>query len=446
MPHLRTLLGFALLVFCLVPAPVLAQDAGASLVLEPTPHGATLRLSCPQPGAVLRVLVNDQPAQVTPLSPARELPPTVALLLEESAAMDGIATPLRTRRTDAHALATRLTELAPTGTRFSLIAVTPEGATLLATPDQQGAIVVPSTTIRGTPDLGAGLALAYQMLEPAPAGPRVVVAFLASVPRSLPSQAELAGASLIVIGLQADGDEALAALTAAVGGDYLPYHTRSLAERARLQVRFEGSMQAVLEPGVAQHLAVTDLAPGVHRLTILGCGQPIMASLPIAPGSAPVWPTASLGALAAGLGLGWLMRRGATQKPMPAPPEAPASSSILEQTTTRQGTVLTEQAALRLVAWDRRGRHEHQLTGRQWLLGSAPHCNVPLEAEGVTPLQVRLALVGPQLEVTALDGVVTLGSPLGQPLAHGAPEPLAWGELVCLGGSTRLKVERLGAA
>lgn len=182
----------------------------------------------------------------------------------------------------------------------------------------------------------------------------------------------------------------------------------------------------------------------VGCLIVLGLvsGTPLIAPLTVSTKPSLAMAPVSLGALVVGLGLGWVWRRRITVAPvvMPSTPVAPIPPD--EQTTARRATTTVAKLALRLVVWDERGRTEHALTGRQWLLGHDPGCHIVLHAAGVAPLHLRLAVAGDGIELTALDGVVTLGSPLGEPLAHGAPEWLALGEVVCVGPSTRVMLEQ----
>lgn len=149
-------------------------------------------------------------------------------------------------------------------------------------------------------------------------------------------------------------------------------------------------------------------------------------------------------ALGAWLGArGWFGRRSQQGATPPATTEARLRAAAA-LTTARRVWAPATSGGLRAVLWDVRGRRTVALEGRHWMIGSDPSCALCAEGEGIALLHARLSATGDGLMITDLAGAG--GTRLGlaeRTLAPGTPTPLAEGELVVLGRSLRLMVERV---
>ncbi len=116
-------------------------------------------------------------------------------------------------------------------------------------------------------------------------------------------------------------------------------------------------------------------------------------------------------------------------------------------TTARRATGGAGATGLRAVVWDGRRRRLIPLAGRHWTIGSDLGCTIVVHGEGVAPLHARLSVAGDGLTVTDLESTSgTLIGPLGRPLTPGVPVPVAEGEVVQLGLTVKLMLERAVAA
>ncbi len=442
MPVIRFIL-LLLMGLLLLPGFALAQAPGGIVALESVNDGLRLTLACPAGSALPQASLNGTVLAVTPVRGSAASAPALVIVVEHSAAMEAPGTPLHSRRHDALFLVEALLSLAA-----------PETSVSLVVHDAQPTLLLPLTTDRAA----AYAALAELVARPAANAPA------APLPPALRLAAdELAAASApgVVVVLATDGLDALnegalltnaqrllvdlgagAADPARPLAGYLPYRVALISDLpARNRATIEHFRQLLAAPLHLQLLIPqTRLHTGLPQLAISGCGAPINIVLGVPASSAqPLWmlPVALLVALGLGAGL----RRKPWQGLVAVAPVPPASAPVRppgEQTTARRAEApVAPLAVCAEVRWGRQ-RLVYPLEGRQWTIGSDRACAIRAEGEEVRPLHARLSLVGAVFEITALEGSVTLHSPLGQPLAPGVAEPLRPGEVVMIGSLVRL--------
>ena len=458
MAALRPLVWFAAALLCAVASP--ARAAGPAVaVVEARAGGVAVTLACPDAAPRLAVAVDHTPAEALARERLGPAPPALALVVDRSAAMGAPGTPESSRMADALQLARLLLALAPAESPATVVVA--DGAARVALPltvDRAAALaalaaldLTPGAT--GSPPLalGAALELAAGQLRSAPPGPRAVL-ILAAEGQSVGQQvAQVAPeARTLVVGLGAGaGDGAaspLAGAAAGLGASYMPYHADAIEALPALHRAAAGRLRVLIQPGERLRLTLSPVGPGAHLLTMEGCGAPLAVAF-----EGPTRPLPGLAAMgglvAASLGAALLRaraRRLAATRAAPAPVGAEARRLAPDATpTARRAGGPVGPAGLRAVLWDGERRRVVALEGRHWTVGSDPGCAIVAAGEGVVPLHARLSAAGDGLTITGLAsaGDTRLGA-LGRLLAPGAPAPLAEGELVLLGQSTRLMVER----
>jgi hypothetical protein len=228
------------------------------------------------------------------------------------------------------------------------------------------------------------------------------------------------------------------ALLVAIDG--LPVVPLALTPSTSLPAELHGV--ALLAPGAALRLSLptAGLAPGLHRLSVSGCGATPLEAAFTMPAHRPLlWPLAIATALAVSAGAGWIAAR---LRPVPSAAPAPAAQPAgpAEITTARRPLASPAPDPLRAIIWDGRSRRIVALHGRQWSLGADPGCDLCVADAGLAPLHARLSLIGEQIEVTALEAAV-FHTGLGCALTTDQATPLGEGEALLLGAAVRLTIE-----
>lgn len=445
------------------PAAHAAQPPGASaLTVAADRQGVQVALVCPEPG--LRQALAVDGTLVTPLERAAlgAAHPALALVVDTSAPMGAAGTPHSTRLRDAAQLAGLLLALAPPETPVALVALGgPPHVALPLTTDRAAALEALAALSAGpagpgqAAPLAEALALAAAQLEAAPAGPRAVAAFVAegravaspAGPAAVAARALVVGHGPATPPAEGAGPTPLARAAATLGASYALHAGDEAADLPALHRSAEGRFRALLAPGERLGITLPAVGPGPHLLTVEGCGAPLAAAFggpaepPIAVGAGVALAGAALGGA---LGTWWQRRR------LPGPRVAPLAASTTARllaaaaiTTARRASGPVGPAGLRAVLLDGRERRSVALEGRHWTIGSDPGCAIVVAGAGVAPLHARLSLAGDGLTITDLEsaGGTRLGA-LGPRLAPGEAAALAEGELVLLGESCRLMVER----
>lgn len=481
------LAGLALvMLLAMVFTPAYGQG-GAPASIASRLDALLVTLGCPEPAADLAVAIDDAPAYPSSREALGAAPVAVALVVERSELMGAPGTPGHSRLGDAAQLARVLLALAPLGAPLTLVAAGDEAEVVLPlTTDRPAAALdalAPSPAAAGAPgevapgspvaggttgvaataqpragvapvDLTAAIALGAGQLDEAPPGPRAIVVLAAADGHFALEDEQAPAARLLFVGLGEPGatgeGDGLAGFAARLGATYAAYASGEIAALPALRRDIEGRLRPLLAPGERLGLTLPPVGPGPHLLTVTGCGAPLAVAFDGAPGA--LWLGALAGAAALALSLGawpgapW-HRAGGT--PMSQAPPATTEARLLAAsaiTTARRAWAPAAIGGLRAVLWDSRGRRAVALEGRHWTIGSDPGCALRAEGEGIAPLHARLSSTGDGLTITDLEGAG--GTRIGlveRVLAPGMPTPLAEGELVVLGRSLRLMVERVSA-
>lgn len=467
MSDLRLALWLCLCLSLFAHAPLAAQgSAPPTPTVELTPEGLVVATACAGASATTPLYVALDDGAPLPVFPAARTPARVAIVVETTPLMDAAGTPHSTRLADARTLATALLDRLPSASQVSLVTfdartrvALPLTADAVATRLALAAITAPDGAPRalGAPGaLADAVSQAEGQLRGAGGDSGAIFIFAADTPEPPPIAAEVEGihdpaVRLSIVGLSGDPpSSALATIAASLGAAYFPYSAQASATLPALIASYGEHIGAVLGLDTLRlRVPARGLAPGLHRISVSGCGAALAASFDV-PRAAPAiallgLPILALAVGGAGYGI-WRRRR-------PAPTAAPAPKLLgaprrrgAALTTARRAAGPRTASRLSVVLWDGRERRVYPLTQRHCTLGRDPGCDISIASEWVSGLHARISLVGERVEITDLESTNgTMIGDQGRSLVAGVPELLPVGELVLIGPEIRLSVQLAGA-
>ena len=449
------------------PAALAAQSSSPPTpTVTLTPEGLVVDTACTGASATTPLYVTLDDGAPLPVFPAARTPARVAIVVETTPLMDAAGTPHSTRLADARTLATALLDRLPPASEVSIVTfdarariALPLTADAVATRLALAAITAPDGAPRAlaTPGaLVAALSQAEGQLRESSGDSGVIFIFAADTPEPQPLADELRASRapavrLSIVGIGGDpASSALATAAASLGEAYFPYRAQASAALPALIASYGEHVGAVLGRDVLRlRMPVRGLAPGLHRISVSGCGALLAASFEVPHAAPPVellgLPVLALAVGGAGYGI-WRRRRPARRvAPAPKLLGAPRRRGA-ELTTARRSAGPRTASRLSMVLWDGRERRVYPLTQRHCTLGRDPGCDISIASEWVSGLHARISLVGERVEITDLESTNgTMIGDQGRSLVAGVPELLPVGELVLIGPEIRLSVQLAGA-